>query len=72
MIRLRHQYRPWTFPAAGERSISSDQVSLKELLLEVILVVAAFVALCIAVALLATGLPEADVLSPVRRLFSSA
>ena len=72
MIRLRHGYRPWTFPAEHERSALPDPVSLQELLLEVVFVVALFVALCVTVALLATGLPEADVLLPVRRLLSSA
>lgn len=72
MIRLRHQYRPWTFPAGREWPAPPDPANLMELLLEVILVVAVFVALCITVALFATGLPEAEFLSPVRRLFSSA
>lgn len=74
MNRLRHQYRPWAFAVHRKGFVRSEVSTPQELLLEVILVVAVFAALCVAVALLATGLglSEAEVAAPLNPLLPSS
>ena len=66
MIRPRHRYRPWTLPARSKQHVSPDPLSPNELLFEVILVVALFVALVLGLALVTTGFPGADLAQALR------